>query len=260
VTQNGARPTVLVVDDEAHILSSMTALLEEDFSVLTSTTPEAALDILQSEQVSVIIADQRMPGLTGDEFLAKARELSEATRVLITGYADINALVQAVNHGQIYTYLAKPWEPLELKVTVIKAAEHCHLMREVMHEREFLHALMDNIPDAIWFRDSGGQFTRVNKAAASFLGVADPVQVIGKTMFDFYIPEIVQQIRAEEENIIRLGRPETNGIKQIRLNNGRIRWVSTTKAPVLERDGRVAALVGVSRDVTEQKQAELALQ
>src|SRR5579864_7387293 len=119
---------------------------------------------------------------------------------------------------------------------------------------------MDNIPDVIWFRDRAGQFTRVNKAAASFLGVSDPSQVIGKSMFDFYVPEIAQQILAEEEKIIRLRRPETNGIKQIRLQNGMIRWLSTTKAPVLERDGKVAALVGVSRDVTEQKQAELALQ
>jgi two-component system cell cycle sensor histidine kinase/response regulator CckA len=260
MTKNGTRPAVLVVDDEAHILSSMTALLEEDFAVLTSTNAEKALELLQDTEIEVIIADQRMPGLTGDEFLARAKERSEATRVLITGYADINALVRAVNHGQIYTYVAKPWDPLELKITVIKAAEHCRLMQEVLRERDLLHALMDNIPDVIWFRDSAGQFTRVNKAAASFLGVSDPSQVIGKSMFDFYVPEIAQQILAEEEKIIRLRRPETNGIKQIRLQSGTIRWLSTTKAPVLERDGRVAALVGVSRDVTEQKQAELALQ
>ena len=179
---------------------------------------------------------------------------------LITGYADINALVRAVNHGQIYTYVAKPWEPLELKVTVMKAAEHCHLMREVMHERDLLHALMDNIPDAIWFRDGGGQFTRVNKAAATFLGVTDPSEAIGKSVLDFYLPEVAHQIQAEEEAIIRLGRSDANRIKQIRLQNGAIRWLSTTKAPVLERGGAVASLVGVSRDVTEQKQAELALQ
>ena len=260
MTQSGDRRAVLVVDDEAHILSSMSALLEEDFSVLTSTSAEKALDLLQREDIDVIIADQRMPGLTGDQFLSKARELSEATRVLITGYADINALIQAVNHGQIYTYVAKPWDPLDLKVTVIKAAEHCRLMREVIHERDLLHALMDNIPDAIWFRNSAGQFTRVNKAAASLLGAADPFQAIGKTLSDFYTPEIAEEIRIEEDQIVRLGRAETNGIKEIRLKNGTIRWLSTTKAPIFERDGGVAALVGVSRDVTEQKQAELALQ
>ena len=178
------RPAVLVVDDEPRILTSMTALLEDDFSVLTSTSAEKALGILEQEQFVVIIADQRMPGLTGDEFLAKARGLSQATRILITGYADINALVRAVNHGQIYTYVAKPWEPLELRVAVVKAAEHCLLMQEVEHERNLLHALMDNLPDAIWFKDNACRFTQVNKAASSLLEVNDPSAVIGKTIFD----------------------------------------------------------------------------
>jgi PAS domain S-box-containing protein len=259
MTQNGTKPSVLVVDDETHILSSLTALLEEDFTVVTSTNSQNALDLLPDEQIAVIIADQRMPGLTGDEFFARAKERSEATRVLITGYADINALVLAVNNGQIYTYIAKPWEPLEFKITVIKAAEHCRLMHEVMRERDLLHALMDNFPDAIWFRDSAGQFTRVNKAAASFLGVSEPSHVIGKSISDFYPPEVAMQIRAEEEQIIRLGCPEINKIELFRLQNGTIRWLSTTKAPVIEKSGALAALVGVSRDVTEQKQAELAL-
>src|ERR1700735_3682135 len=109
------RPSVLVVDDEARILNSLTALLEEDFAVLTSTNAENALRVLEQQQFVVIIADQRMPGLTGDEFLAKAKNVSQATRILITGYADISALVRAVNDGQIYTYVAKPWEPRELR-------------------------------------------------------------------------------------------------------------------------------------------------
>jgi two-component system, cell cycle sensor histidine kinase PleC len=95
------RPSVLVVDDEPRILSSMTALLEDEYSVLTSTNAESALTLLEDEQVLVIISDQRMPGLNGDEFLAKARNISSATRILVTGYLDISALVKAVNHGQI---------------------------------------------------------------------------------------------------------------------------------------------------------------
>src|ERR1022692_4709390 len=253
------RPAVLVVDDEPRILTSITALLEDDFSVLTSTSAEKALGILEQEQFVVIIADQRMPGLTGDEFLAKARGVSQATRILITGYADINALVRAVNHGQIYTYVAKPWEPLELRVAVVKAAEHCLLMQEVEHERNLLHALMDNLPDAIWFKDNACRFTRVNKAASSLLGVNDPSAVIGKTIFDFLPREQASEIHAQEQEIIRRGRAEANRIEEFRFKGVGPRWTSTTRAPVLERTGGVAAIVGVTRDVTEQKQAEIAL-
>jgi PAS domain S-box-containing protein len=254
------RPAVLVVDDEPRILSSMTALLEDDFAVLTSTNTERAFRLLEEEQFAVIIADQRMPGLTGDEFLAKAKDISYATRILITGYADINALVRAVNHGQIYTYVAKPWEPLELRVAVIKAAEHCVLKAEVERERNLLHALMDNIPDAIWFKDKAGRFTEVNKAAASLLGVSNPSEVIGRTIFDFLPPEQGREIHAREQEIIRLSRAEANRIQELHFKSVGARWMSTTRAPVLERTGGVAAVVGVSRDVTEQKHAEVALQ
>jgi two-component system cell cycle sensor histidine kinase/response regulator CckA len=259
MTPHRARPGVLVVDDEPHILSSMTALLEEDFAVVTSTNAEAALSLLKDVEIAVIVADQRMPGLNGDEFLARAKELSEATRILITGYADINALIRAVNHGQIYTYVAKPWEPSQLKVTVAKAAEYWLLMKQMERERDLLHGLMDNIPDAIWFKDTGGRYTQVNKTAASFLGVSDPSVVAGKSAFDFFPVDEAREIQAEEETIVRLERAASNRIQKLHWNDGVTRWMSTTKAPILERNHEVAALVGVARDVTEQKDAELAL-
>jgi two-component system, cell cycle sensor histidine kinase and response regulator CckA len=253
------RPAVLVVDDEPRILTSMTALLEDDFAVLTSTNAEQALGILEEKPCVVIIADQRMPGLTGDEFLAKAKNVSQATRILITGYADISALVRAVNDGQIYTYVAKPWEPRELRSAVIKAAEHCLLTKEVERERNLLHALMDNLPDAIWFKDNACRFTQVNKAAASMLNTGDPLAVIGKTIFDFLPSDQAREIQAQDEKIVQTGRADTNQIQELRFNSNGTRWMSTTRAPVLERTGGVAAIVGVSRDITEQKQAEVAL-
>ena len=105
---NDNRPEnrVLVVDDEPHILHSLQDLLEDDFEVLTCTTAEDALGLLETEEVAVILSDQRMPGLTGYEFLHRARQVSQATRLLITGYADMQALVRAVNEGQIYGYIA----------------------------------------------------------------------------------------------------------------------------------------------------------
>src|SRR5580704_2425865 len=254
------RPSVLVVDDEPRILSSMTALLEDEYSVLTSTNAESALTLLEDEQVLVIISDQRMPGLNGDEFLAKARNISRATRILVTGYLDISALVKAVNHGQIYTYVSKPWDPIELRVAVTKAAEHCLLMKELDRERNLLHALMNNMPDAIWFKDNSSRLTRVNKAAAALLGANDPTDAVGKTVFEFLPAEQARVIHSQEREIIRNGRAEINVIQELHFKTSGSRWIATTRAPVLERSGGVAAIVGISRDVTEQKHADLALQ
>ncbi len=89
-----------------------------------ATMQPSAVEFLKDAQIAVILADQRMPKLTGGEFLAKAREISDATRILITGYVDIDALIRAVNDGQIHSYIPKPWEPANLKVTVLKAATY----------------------------------------------------------------------------------------------------------------------------------------
>ena len=124
MTEQAYKPTVLVVDDEPQILESIQALLEDDFEVMVSTDATEAVELLKNAQIAVILADQRMPNLTGGEFLAKARQICDATRILITGYVDIDALIRAVNDGQIHSYVPKPWEPANLKVTVLKAATY----------------------------------------------------------------------------------------------------------------------------------------
>ena len=109
------RPSVLVVDDEPRILDSIRDLLSENFDVVATSDPLAALEILNEAQFAVILADQRMPGLSGDQFLVRAQNLSDATRILVTGYTDIDVLIRAVNDGQIHTYVPKPWEPAQLR-------------------------------------------------------------------------------------------------------------------------------------------------
>ena len=115
---------VLVVDDEPRVLTSIEDLLEDEFEVLTATDAQEALRLLEEQEVAVILSDQRMPGLSGDQFLSRAKEVSEAVRVLITGYADLDAVTRAVNSAQIYACMAKPWDAMELKTVVQRAAEH----------------------------------------------------------------------------------------------------------------------------------------
>src|SRR5205085_84981 len=106
---------ILVVDDEADILFSLHALLRRDFEVYTAESGAQALEVLRAQPVHIIMTDQRMPGMTGAELLSRARgECPEAIRMIFTGYADLKAVVDAVNRGEIYRYLTKPWDPDEL--------------------------------------------------------------------------------------------------------------------------------------------------
>lgn len=103
---------ILLVDDEKGILKSLTRLLKElEIDLTTVTSGAEALEIIKDQEVSLIISDQRMPGMTGVELLGQCREVSPNTiRILLTGYADIDATVDAINTGAVRYYLNKPWD------------------------------------------------------------------------------------------------------------------------------------------------------
>lgn len=127
-----ARPTLLVVDDEPGVLRTVHDLLRIDYQVVTCESGADALDILRtSPAIDVIMSDQRMPGMTGVEVLRQAREIRpETTRLLFTAYTDIRTVVDAINQGHVFRYLAKPWEPEELEAMVRQAVEHHNLIVE----------------------------------------------------------------------------------------------------------------------------------
>lgn len=116
--------TVLFVDDEERILRSLSMLFRSQYHVITATSAAAALEHVERERIHVIVSDQRMPGMLGVELLRRVREVSPTTmRILLTGYADLTAIVGSINEGEIFRFINKPWNPAEVKETVRKAAE-----------------------------------------------------------------------------------------------------------------------------------------
>ncbi|MBI5165934.1 MAG: response regulator [Magnetospirillum sp.] len=249
------KDAVLVVDDEPQILTAITDLLEGEFAVWTASDAETALKILEMQDVAVILSDQRMPGTSGAEFLGQARRLSDATRVLVTGYSDLDALVQAVNLGQIHAYLAKPWNPLELKVVVRTAAERWHLDRTLQLERNLLHALMDGVPDAIFFKDRTLHFTRANAVQAARLGVDGAKDVVGRMLSDLVPMEQAAPVEERERDILDRGISIVDKVETAVDADGAVTWYSVTKVPIFDA-GKPAGLVGIARDITKRKQAE----
>ncbi|MDJ0846913.1 MAG: sigma-54 dependent transcriptional regulator [Myxococcota bacterium] len=123
--------TILIVDDEPAILESLELTLGADYRVLTASSGEEGLALLDREEVALIIADQVMPVMSGVEFLEKAIERNpHAIRMMLTGYADIGSLARAINAGRIYRYIAKPWEPDEVRLNVKRALEAYGLATE----------------------------------------------------------------------------------------------------------------------------------
>src|SRR5439155_13194421 len=122
---------LLVVDDEPDLVHSVQDLLRFEYRVLGATRAAEGLRIMESEQVHVVMTDQRMPEMTGVEFLRRLRESHpDAVRLLFTAYADIKAVTDAINQGNVYRYITKPFEPHELQAVLRQAVDHYELVAD----------------------------------------------------------------------------------------------------------------------------------
>jgi len=122
---------VLYVDDEVNNLNSFKAAFRRDFNIHIAQSAREGRKILEAEEIGVIITDQRMPGETGIEFLESILPVYPDTiRILLTGFSDINAVMGAINRGQVYKYLVKPWQDGELKMYIQNALELYNLRKE----------------------------------------------------------------------------------------------------------------------------------
>jgi signal transduction histidine kinase len=131
--------SILVVDDEPDVVRSVKDLLRLDYKVFTATSADEGMKILEENTIDVIMTDQRMPDMTGVEFLKRVRDPHpDATRLLFTGYADIGAVIAAINQGNVYRYIAKPWDPDELQMIIREACERHDL---IVHRKQLIEDL-----------------------------------------------------------------------------------------------------------------------
>lgn len=135
------RHKILVVDDEEANVRLLKRVLGEEHDTLEALSGQEGLELLRKHEVSLIITDQRMPGMTGVQLLEQSLAIRpEAIRILLTGYTDVQALIDAINAGHVYKYVSKPWDRDELKVTVKRALETFELKE---HNNQLLRELQE---------------------------------------------------------------------------------------------------------------------
>ena len=130
---------VLYLDDEENNLFSFKATFRFKYNVFTALTGAEALDIIRKNDIQIIITDQRMPEMTGVEFLEKVIEIKpDPMRILLTGYTDMGAVVDAINKGKIFHYLNKPWSEEELTETITRAFEIYQNKKNIIDQKSKL--------------------------------------------------------------------------------------------------------------------------
>jgi len=247
------RIRVLFVDDEEGNLKAFKTTFRRDMDVVLATSGQEALNILEREPVHVIISDQRMPGMTGDTFLSIARERHpKAMRMLLTGYADLEAVVSAVNQGGIYAYATKPWDENDLRLRIQQAFEIQQLRESKEHLLNQYRQVFEVSGDPIVIVDHGGQLIDANPACAKLLG-SDLGNLRG-TSFTEYLEDpkaLVRSLRSKRE-----GTAFINVDLTLRTPAGNvIDCLMTATYLGRQREGR-QLFQAVIKDVTDRKQEE----
>ncbi len=162
-----AKPCLLVVDDEPDLVQSVKDLLRFEYKVLGATRASEGLRIMSAEDVQIVMSDQRMPEMTGVEFLSSLRTTHpDAVRLLFTAYADLTAVIDAINQGNVYRYIAKPWVPDELRMVLKQALEY-HLLHL---ERK---RLLDEVRQKnVQLEAANAELRRANDLKHAFIRVA----------------------------------------------------------------------------------------
>ncbi|MCG6137946.1 MAG: response regulator [Nostoc sp. LLA-1] len=177
---------ILVVDDEPDNLDLLYRTFRRDFNVLKADSGVNALEVLAAEgEVAVIISDQRMPEMKGTEFLSKTvPQFPDTVRIILTGFTDIEDLVEAINAGQVYKYITKPWDPGELKAVVQRAAETYDLLKQRTEELRRANAQMALLTVLV----------QVTQAAHSLEEILTPIATVFSESFavDSCILQLVQ--------------------------------------------------------------------
>lgn len=137
---------ILVVDDEVDNVDALERLFRRKYRVLKATSGAEGLKHIKNEKVSLIVTDQRMPGMTGVEFLVESMKICpDAIRFLLTGFTDIESVIDAINAGQVYRYITKPWDPVDLANSVDKAIERYELSAELKEKNQELKAALNEL-------------------------------------------------------------------------------------------------------------------
>ncbi|MEW6668996.1 MAG: response regulator [Thermodesulfobacteriota bacterium] len=223
--------TVLCVDDEENILHSLKRLLRrEDYLLLTATSGAEALRMLKSEEVHVAISDQRMPEMSGVEFLARMKEeYPDVIRIVLTGYTDVDCITESINKGHIYKLLLKPWNDQNLKLEIRQALEQYDLVQtnrrlneQILEQNERLRlmnegleslvqertrdleiqncalelsrAILEDLPLPILGVSSDGMVVLMNRKAQSSAGVGFRAE-IGRSLSDSFPGQMGETLR-----------------------------------------------------------------
>lgn len=273
---------ILYIDDEKAALFNFEQLFQDDFDVHTALSADQGMEILATTEIQIVISDQRMPNKTGIEFFAEVAQLyPDTVRILLTAYSEAGVIIDAINQGQVYQYITKPFETKNLKNILDKAAQNWRLKREnkllitqlqkkneklIQANEELLTSnketeesknqikyILQTAMDGFWMTDMNGYFINVNNAYCNMSGYTE-TELLTMHISDVEVNENNEDVALHIKNIIENG--SDRFVSKHRRKDGSSYDVEIST--VYQTEYRKAFVVFV-RDITVQQQSEKAL-
>lgn len=255
---------ILYVDDDQENLSSFKAIFRRDYDVFLASTAEEGLRILRSSPIQVLITDQRMPEMNGTELLEiVADEFPDTRRFLLTAFSDFPPLVEAINQGRLQGYFSKPIDGDFIKSRIEDGLRNYYLENEnkglletIKRNERFLTAIFDNIPDIVFVKDAKDfRYLRVNRFGEELLGLS-PDDLINKKVHDCF-PSPLADLFSDQDNEVLSQRKVLDIPEEpVETKSRGRRLFHTKKIPIFDGEGNPQYILGVSRDITEQRALE----
>ncbi len=219
-----------------------------------------AIRLVKTCTFDIILIDLNLPDSTGIETFSALKEAApELPIVILSGRDDDELALQAMHEGA-QDYLVKGRvDPDLLARSMRYAIERNRGERALSRERELLNALLDHIPDRVFFKDAQSRFLRVNRPLLEEFGLEKPEDALGKRDFDFLPKEVAEKNFAEEQRVIQTGDPVEQQVEKKTLPDGSIAWTISTTLPLKDRQGTIIGTTGICRDITALKKMEEAL-
>jgi PAS domain S-box-containing protein len=248
---------VLLIGDQPKCLR---LLRQQQFEAVGADSLASGLAEVKTAPIGLIITTLSLPDARGAEAFIKLHEAAPHLPVIVLATRAEAKLAASLMPLGAQDYLLVPELAGAMLAKAIHNASERHLIREE-HSRagHLLELLMDNIPDAIYFKDKASQFVMINRSHAKRFNLADPHLAVGKSDADFFSPEHAQQALADEQRVMQTGQPLVGFEEKETWPDGRVTWVSSTKVPLRDRSGRIFGTFGISRDITEHRRMEQAL-
>jgi len=216
--------------------------------------------ILKKDGIDVLLVDFSVMGAHFEKRLAELREIAPFVPVVCLVHCDeeMERVIKVETLPPQALMLPHMTGPL-MRHTLRHTVERARVEEELNAERELLHALLDSLPDRVYYKDRNSRFLRISSAMAQFFGLDNPEEAIGKWDFDYFTEEHAQPAYQDEQEVIKSGKPIVGKIEKETLPDGRIGWVHTTKLPLRNRHNEIVGTFGISRDITDLKHLEDAL-